>query len=268
MGATGPMACGRATSGTTRAVPCVALSGNSFSRRIVQTHHDATIVSPEINPSKRVHGNVVNSGDVAQVRGGLAASRQVTLRAAAGNGIDFKGTVIPYGRIAILMNPVNTVFPGRASVGGVFHHASVVAVLGDEIVPELEFGSRGDGYGSGHGKVLVRHDRGVGREPRMLGGRRADRAGHASELRMDNGFLVAPSGTDVDRHFMQIVRNHLACSETSPFPKRILKGPLFGLSLYHPCINSGNSIPEKSNIFWNRITFPYCISCSYMLILR
>jgi len=44
----------------------------------------------------------------------------------------------------------------------------------------------------------------------------------AQELRHDSGFLVAPSGTDVDRHFISVVRNHLACYEESPFPKRIL----------------------------------------------
>lgn len=44
----------------------------------------------------------------------------------------------------------------------------------------------------------------------------------AQELRLDSGFLVAPSGTDVDRHFIQIVRNHVACYEQSPFPKKIL----------------------------------------------
>ncbi|MBU62304.1 MAG: hypothetical protein CMI26_07365 [Opitutae bacterium] len=44
----------------------------------------------------------------------------------------------------------------------------------------------------------------------------------AQELRHDSGFLVAPSGTDVDRHFIRVVRNHLACYEESPFPKKIL----------------------------------------------
>ena len=44
----------------------------------------------------------------------------------------------------------------------------------------------------------------------------------AQELRHDSGFLVAPSGTDVDRHFICVVRNHLACYEESPFPKKIL----------------------------------------------
>ena len=44
----------------------------------------------------------------------------------------------------------------------------------------------------------------------------------AQELRHDSGFLVAPSGTDVDQHFIRVVRNHLACYEESPFPKRIL----------------------------------------------
>ena len=44
----------------------------------------------------------------------------------------------------------------------------------------------------------------------------------AQELRLDSGFLVAPSGTDVDKHFIQIVRNHVACYEQSPFPKKIL----------------------------------------------
>ena len=44
----------------------------------------------------------------------------------------------------------------------------------------------------------------------------------ADELRHDSGFLVAPSGTDIDRHFIRVVRNHLACYEESPFPKKIL----------------------------------------------
>ena len=44
----------------------------------------------------------------------------------------------------------------------------------------------------------------------------------ADELRHDSGMLVAPSGTDIDRHFIRVVRNHLACYEKSPFPARIL----------------------------------------------
>ena len=44
----------------------------------------------------------------------------------------------------------------------------------------------------------------------------------ADDLVHESGFLVAPSGTDVDRHFIRVVRNHLACYEESPFPKKIL----------------------------------------------
>ena len=43
----------------------------------------------------------------------------------------------------------------------------------------------------------------------------------ADDLLHESGFLVAPSGTDVDRHFIRVVRNHLACYAESPFPKTI-----------------------------------------------
>ena len=40
-------------------------------------------------------------------------------------------------------------------------------------------------------------------------------------LRLENGFLVAPVGTDVDRNIMEIVRNHIACYQKNPFSKKI-----------------------------------------------
>lgn len=43
----------------------------------------------------------------------------------------------------------------------------------------------------------------------------------AEPLRLENGFLVAPAGTDVDRNIMEIVRNHIACYQKNPFSKKI-----------------------------------------------
>ena len=43
----------------------------------------------------------------------------------------------------------------------------------------------------------------------------------ADDLFHESGFLVAPSGTDVDSHFIRVVCNHLACYAKSPFAKTI-----------------------------------------------
>ena len=43
----------------------------------------------------------------------------------------------------------------------------------------------------------------------------------AEPLRLEDGFLIAPVGTDVDRNIMEIVRNHIACYQGNPFSKKI-----------------------------------------------
>ncbi|SVA90429.1 uncharacterized protein METZ01_LOCUS143283, partial [marine metagenome] len=43
----------------------------------------------------------------------------------------------------------------------------------------------------------------------------------ADDLVHESGFLVAPSGTDIDPHFIRVVKNHLACYAESPFPQNI-----------------------------------------------
>lgn len=43
----------------------------------------------------------------------------------------------------------------------------------------------------------------------------------ADPLRLENGFLVAPAGSDVDRNLLEIVRNHIACYQGNPFSKKI-----------------------------------------------
>ena len=43
----------------------------------------------------------------------------------------------------------------------------------------------------------------------------------AEPLRLKDGFLIAPVGTDVDRNIMEIVRNHIACYQGNPFSKKI-----------------------------------------------
>ncbi|MGE4550584.1 MAG: hypothetical protein AAEJ57_04275, partial [Opitutales bacterium] len=45
----------------------------------------------------------------------------------------------------------------------------------------------------------------------------------AEPLVLENGFLVAPAGTDVDRNILEIVRNHIACSNDNPFAKKTFK---------------------------------------------
>ena len=43
----------------------------------------------------------------------------------------------------------------------------------------------------------------------------------AQELRLEDGFLVASCGADVDRHLLKIIRNYISCYADSPFPKKI-----------------------------------------------
>lgn len=43
----------------------------------------------------------------------------------------------------------------------------------------------------------------------------------AQELRLDDGFLIASSGADVDRQLLKVIRNYNSCYQDSPFPKRI-----------------------------------------------
>lgn len=43
----------------------------------------------------------------------------------------------------------------------------------------------------------------------------------AEDLRLERGFLVAPRGTDVDAHLIQVVRNYLSCHKRNPFPKQV-----------------------------------------------
>ena len=42
----------------------------------------------------------------------------------------------------------------------------------------------------------------------------------AQELRLSDGFLVASSGTDVDRQLLRVIRNYSSCFAESPFPKK------------------------------------------------
>ena len=43
----------------------------------------------------------------------------------------------------------------------------------------------------------------------------------AQELRLEDGFLVASCGADVDRQLLKVVRNYISCFAESPFPKKI-----------------------------------------------
>lgn len=43
----------------------------------------------------------------------------------------------------------------------------------------------------------------------------------AQELRLEDGFLVASSGADVDRQLIKVIRNYNSCYAESPFPKKI-----------------------------------------------
>jgi response regulator RpfG family c-di-GMP phosphodiesterase len=43
----------------------------------------------------------------------------------------------------------------------------------------------------------------------------------AQDLRLDDGFLVASSGADIDRQLLKVIRNYDSCYEESPFPNKI-----------------------------------------------
>ena len=43
----------------------------------------------------------------------------------------------------------------------------------------------------------------------------------AEDLRLDTAMLVAPKGTDITRHFLQVLHNYNSCYDRSPFPKLI-----------------------------------------------
>jgi response regulator RpfG family c-di-GMP phosphodiesterase len=43
----------------------------------------------------------------------------------------------------------------------------------------------------------------------------------AQELRLDDGFLIASSGADIDAQLLKVIENYDSCYENSPFPKRI-----------------------------------------------
>ncbi len=43
----------------------------------------------------------------------------------------------------------------------------------------------------------------------------------SQELKLDDGFLIAAAGTDVDRQLLKVIRNYNSCYAESPFPKRV-----------------------------------------------
>ena len=43
----------------------------------------------------------------------------------------------------------------------------------------------------------------------------------AQELRLDDGFLIASSGADVDRQLLKVIRNYNSCYAESPFPQKL-----------------------------------------------
>lgn len=43
----------------------------------------------------------------------------------------------------------------------------------------------------------------------------------AQELRLEDGFLVASCGADVDRQLLRVIRNYVSCYAESPFPKKV-----------------------------------------------
>ena len=43
----------------------------------------------------------------------------------------------------------------------------------------------------------------------------------AQELRLEDGFLVASCGADVDRQLLKVIRNYISCYSETPFPKKI-----------------------------------------------
>jgi len=43
----------------------------------------------------------------------------------------------------------------------------------------------------------------------------------AQDLKLETEMLVAPKGTDISRHFLQVLHNYESCYERSPFPRLI-----------------------------------------------
>ena len=43
----------------------------------------------------------------------------------------------------------------------------------------------------------------------------------AQDLRLDDGFLVASSGADIDLQLLKVIRNYDSCYDESPFPKKM-----------------------------------------------
>jgi CheY-like chemotaxis protein len=43
----------------------------------------------------------------------------------------------------------------------------------------------------------------------------------AQELRLDDGFLIASCGADVDRQLLKVIRNYISCYAESPFPPKL-----------------------------------------------
>ncbi|MDC0156526.1 response regulator [Verrucomicrobia bacterium] len=43
----------------------------------------------------------------------------------------------------------------------------------------------------------------------------------AQELRLEDGFLVASCGADVDRQLLRVIRNYVSCYNEIPFPKKV-----------------------------------------------
>jgi hypothetical protein len=43
----------------------------------------------------------------------------------------------------------------------------------------------------------------------------------AQELRLDDGFLIASCGADVDRQLLKVIRNYNSCYAESPFPAKL-----------------------------------------------
>ena len=43
----------------------------------------------------------------------------------------------------------------------------------------------------------------------------------AQELRLDDGFLIASCGADVDRQLLKVIRNYNSCYAESPFPRKL-----------------------------------------------
>ena len=43
----------------------------------------------------------------------------------------------------------------------------------------------------------------------------------AEDLSLDTAMLVAPKGTDITKHFLQVLHNYDSCYDRSPFPKLI-----------------------------------------------